>query len=288
MLPWQARARRAQVPVRGCTEKTSDIILTILYISYDGISCCHDRRAPSARLVRRAPGARRFQFAAVLKRRRILNCNTLHFIWWHFMLPWQARAQRAPRQARARRAQVLVRNCTERTLTIIDNTLHFIWRHFMLPRQARAQRAPRQARAGSSSRLYWKDVGYYIAIPCNTLHFIWCHFMLPWQARAQGAPRHGARRFYSCTAQTRAIIDNTMHFIWCHFMMPWEARARRAQLLVRGSSAQERMQWVMYKKYHSTIKMEKKYYNFKLCTQNDLKEQHNLITQKTKFRLESM
>ena len=71
--PRQARARRAQVLVSGCIEKTPnniESILTIRKISGDAISLCHDRRAPRAHLVRRAPGARRF--AALLQRRRLL------------------------------------------------------------------------------------------------------------------------------------------------------------------------------------------------------------------------
>ena len=93
----QARAGSRVLPRRR-------LLLTIPDISYDATSCCYDRRAPGARLTRRA------QYSSWL------YCKDESYFWQYMkfhMMPLhaamtQARAQRAPRQARARRAQVLV------------------------------------------------------------------------------------------------------------------------------------------------------------------------------------
>ena len=73
------------------------------------------------------------------------------------MLPWQARAQRAPRQARAGSSSRLYWKDAD----IIDNTFHMMAFHATMTgaRPARTSSGARQARAGSSSRLYWKDAG---------------------------------------------------------------------------------------------------------------------------------
>ena len=97
------RAPGAHSIVRGCIAKTPAITNNTMHFIY----AAWQARAPRAHLVRRAPGARRF--GAVLQRRRLL-LTILHMMpSFNFTMPWQSRAQRAPRQARARRAQVLVR-----------------------------------------------------------------------------------------------------------------------------------------------------------------------------------
>ena len=146
----------------------------------------------------------------------------------------QARAQGAPRQARARRAQVLVRGCTVKTPESIDNTLQFQTSPFHAAmtgaRPARASSGARQAREGSSSQLYWKDADYYWQY--NAFHTLPCTGARPGRASsgARQARAGSSSRLYWKDADYYWQY-NAFHMMPCTGPRPGRASTWRAPVL---------------------------------------------------------